>query len=82
MFVRLQAIARLGGFELESQVTTKTTHLIAAKPQRTVNMLRGIIHGVWILSVDWIQTSCESGEWVFEEPYELTQFSPAVEVSI
>lgn len=73
---------QLGGFELESDVTVNTTYLISpdeVKP--TMNILRGLIRGVWILSYSWILESVQAGKWIPElEFYELRQFAPAVMV--
>lgn len=60
----------------------KTTHLIAFDTRRTINMLRGIIRGIWILSYDWILESMEANGWKSESEYELKSFSKAVEVRI
>ena len=48
------------------------------KVRRTVNLLKGILHGCWILSVNWLYDSLELGHWADEEMYELVDFSPAV----
>lgn len=79
-FQYTQVIENLEGFKLELQVTRKTTHLITASPQRTINVLRGIIRGVWILSFDWIIESANSGKWLYEEPFEVRNFSRAISV--
>ena len=47
--------------------------------RRTLNLLRGILHGCWILSKNWLYDSLEGGRWADEEMYELVDFSPAVQ---
>ena len=46
--------------------------------RRTMNVLKGILHGCWILSKDWLYASVDAGHWVEEDMYELVDFSPAV----
>lgn len=73
---------KLGGFYLENIVTSKTTHLISAEPLRTVNLLRGIIRGIWILNYEWIVESVNSDKWLYEEAFEVTNFTRAISVHI
>lgn len=77
------AIVRsLGGFtNHEDEVSKKTTHVIAGDTGRTINMLRGLARGCWILRHEWLLRSAEAGRWLPEHPYELTEFSPAVKIS-
>lgn len=70
----------MGKFEIEENVNKRTTHLISLEPRRTVNLLRGLIRGLWILDYDWILKSIEANEWQPEELFELRTFSKAVEV--
>ena len=46
--------------------------------RRTINVLKGILRGCWILSVNWLYASLERGCWAEEEMFELVDFSPAV----
>ena len=71
----------LGGFELEQNVSTKTTHLVTLNNNRTMNLLRGIIRAVWIVNFDWIKASLAAGKWVYEEPYEFLECSPVIQVN-
>jgi hypothetical protein len=86
----------LGEFFVEDRVTDKTTHLVVGDAKRTINMLRAIARGCWILKHEWVSArggfcqsvrvelqllkSHEEGRWMNEEDYELTEFSPAVQV--
>jgi hypothetical protein len=86
----------LGEFFVEDRVTDKTTHLVVGDAKRTINMLRAIARGCWILKHEWVSArggfcqslrvelqllkSHEEGRWLYEEDYELTEFSPAVQV--
>lgn len=80
MQIIFQAIGKLGGFKLENTVSANTTHVVSLESRRTFNLLRGIIHGLWILNYNWILESVENGKWLYEEPYELISFSRGVEV--
>lgn len=57
-----------------------TTHLVAFDSRRTINLLRGLVRGVWILNYDWIMKSVAAKKWQPESEYEMTSFSKAVEV--
>lgn len=77
---REQAIHKLGKFEVERKVSANTTHLITLDARRTVNILRGIARGVWILDYSWITQSVKANKWLPELSYEMKTFSNAVEV--
>ncbi|KAF5278269.1 hypothetical protein FQR65_LT15711 [Abscondita terminalis] len=76
----LDAVRKLGKFFVENDVTEKTTHLVVGECKRTVNLLKAISRGCWILRKDWLFKSIDDGKWAQEEDYELTDFSPAVKV--
>ncbi|KAH8301396.1 hypothetical protein KR059_001999 [Drosophila kikkawai] len=75
-----KALRRLRGMRLDPTVTQRTTHLVSLEPRRTLNLLRGLMRGVWIVSYQWVLASMRAGKWVNEEPYELTRFSRAIEI--
>lgn len=66
---------------MDDKVSGKTTHLVTLNARRTINMLRGIVRGVWILEYNWIVKSFEANEWLPELSYEMNSFSNAVEVT-
>ncbi|XP_074035088.1 microcephalin [Leptinotarsa decemlineata] len=74
-----QIVKKLGGFIIEDEVTKKTTHLVAGEAKRTINMLRAITTGCWIVNQKWLFQSLEAGKWLPEEDFELNDFSPAVQ---
>lgn len=67
-----------GRAKVTTHVSPSTTHVISGTQRRTLNMLRAILRGCWILSTSWILTSLEADCWVDEEAYELVTFSAAV----
>lgn len=69
-----EAIAKLGGWEMEQKVSSQTTHVICGDEKRTVNLLKAIAHGCWILNYDWIRQSVLAGQWLQEEPFEVKAF--------
>ncbi|KAK3921341.1 Microcephalin [Frankliniella fusca] len=73
-------IKQLGGWILEPTVSPKTTHVVCGDSKRTINLLRGIAHGCWILHQEWasVMRSLEAGHWLGEEPFELNAF-PAIQ---
>ena len=66
------------GKTASSQISDSGHDIKHPKVKRTVNILKGILHGCWILSVNWLYDSLELGYWADEEMYELVDFSPAV----
>lgn len=75
-----EAVKKLGAFQMERTVTRATSHLVCLNPGRTFNMMRALIRGVWILSLDWVKESVAASRWLPEEPFELKNFAPAVKV--
>lgn len=53
-FAFSQIVKKLGGFVVEDEVTNKTTHLVAGEPKRTINMLKAMALGCWILKHEWV----------------------------
>ncbi|XP_056617296.1 microcephalin isoform X2 [Triplophysa dalaica] len=78
--VVFQLIRSLGGFTVVDNVCESTTHVVAASPRRTLNILLGIARGCWILSFEWILWCLEHRQWVPEEPYELSDHFPAAPI--
>uniref|UniRef100_A0A1Y1L3Q4 BRCT domain-containing protein n=1 Tax=Photinus pyralis TaxID=7054 RepID=A0A1Y1L3Q4_PHOPY len=75
----MQIVRKLGVFLVEDEVSKKTTHLVVGECKRTVNLLRALCRGCWILTHEWLLRSLEAGKWLPEEDYELTDFSSAVQ---
>ncbi|XP_073848643.1 microcephalin isoform X2 [Musca autumnalis] len=75
-----EVVNKLSVFNLEQTVTETTTHLVSLEPRRTMNLLRAISRGLWVVDYNWILDSQKAGEWLAEEPYELKNFSRAVEI--
>ena len=53
------------------------THVISAEARRTLNLLRGIVSGCWLLSFEWIVDSLAAGEWLPEDKYECGEAFPS-----
>lgn len=75
-----EAISKLQGFQLENTVSDNTTHLVSFEARRTFNLLRGLVRGLWIVNYNWVVDSVKAGHWLNEEPYEMREFSTAVEI--
>ncbi len=74
-----EMVKRLPGkAKVALQVGPSTTHVICGEEKRTLNMLKAILRGCWILSRSWLLASLEAQGWVDEEPYECVTFSSAV----
>jgi microcephalin len=78
--VVVSVIRKLGGFSLEGSVTESTTHVVFSQPRRTLTALTAIARGCWLLSIDWVYKSVESGHWVDEKPFEVDDLFPAAKV--
>ncbi|CAH1986063.1 unnamed protein product [Acanthoscelides obtectus] len=76
-----QIVKKLGKFSIEDEVSSRTTHLVAGEPKRTINMLRAMARGCWILKYEWLLKSLEAEKWLPEEDFEEIDFSPAVRQS-
>lgn len=50
----IQVVNTLKGFSLAQEVCETTTHVLAGKPLRTLNVLLGIARGCWVLSYEWV----------------------------
>ncbi|XP_053566347.1 microcephalin [Bombina bombina] len=76
----IQVVKKFGGFVFSDHVCKTTTHVIAGSPRRTLNIILGIARGCWILSYDWVLWSLEHGQWLPEEPYELSDDFPGAPI--
>uniref|UniRef100_A0A0C9QSV8 MCPH1 protein n=1 Tax=Fopius arisanus TaxID=64838 RepID=A0A0C9QSV8_9HYME len=72
------AVKKIGGARIETSVTRQTTHIITTGV-RTINLLRGIIRGCWLVSILWLKKSIEARNWQSPERYEIDHFSKAVQ---
>ena len=75
-----QLSQRFGGLGYRGTVTSETTHLVCGQNKRTINTLKAMLRGCWILSRDWLLGSLEEGQWLEERDFELVSFSPAVKL--
>ncbi|GAA55167.1 HUS1 checkpoint protein, partial [Clonorchis sinensis] len=69
-----RATAGTAHFPLDSISMKRCTHLVTINPfRRTVNLLRGLLSGVQIVSVDWLKNSAQQGLWLSELSYRMTR---------
>ncbi|EDO30904.1 predicted protein, partial [Nematostella vectensis] len=52
----VSVVRKLGGFYIADKAGANTTHVIAGSPRRTLNVLRAIAQGCWLVSPDWVGT--------------------------
>ena len=71
-------IKRYGVLGFHGTISEKTTHVVCGANKRTINLVKGMVLGCWILSKDWVMASVEAGMWLEEEKFEMTSFSDAV----
>jgi len=73
-----QLVKMYGTFSFSTTVTPNTSHVVSGEGKRTLNLLKGLLQGCWIVTKEWVLSSLEESKWVDEEPYEMVDFSPAV----
>ncbi|EZA60652.1 hypothetical protein DMN91_007487 [Ooceraea biroi] len=71
-------IKSLGAAEMELNVSRRTTHVVSTGV-RTMNLLRGIIRGCWLITLEWVLKSLENNAWLNPEEFEMKHFSKAVQ---
>lgn len=65
---------------MDTRVTSRTTHLVCFEKKRNMNMLRGVIRGVWLLDYAWINRSDELSQWQREEDFQVDTFGNTLTV--
>ncbi|XP_043690519.1 BRCA1-associated RING domain protein 1-like [Telopea speciosissima] len=72
----LAKFAKMIGATVAKVWKPNVTHVIAATDEmgacsRTVKVLMAILHGIWVLKIDWIKDCLEALQPLPEEPYEV-----------
>ena len=55
-------VKSLGGYDVSVEVNNKTTHVVCGDDRRTMNVLRGISKGCWVVSVEWVSSKLVTWE--------------------
>ena len=76
----IAVVNQLGEYEIQKEVDHNTTHVVSTGKRRTVNVLKAILSGCWLLSVEWVLKSLEKGFWIKEAPFELVNDFPAAKL--
>ncbi|KAI9363261.1 hypothetical protein BD770DRAFT_215258 [Pilaira anomala] len=74
-----EAIKKFNLFELASEVTECTTHVLVGANRRTKSVTLGLLRGVWMLSPEWLVQSGQKNVMVSEKEYELSDWYPRTE---
>ncbi|XP_066151155.1 microcephalin-like [Euwallacea fornicatus] len=77
----VQIVHKLGKFNIQDQVGERTTHLVAGESKRTINMLRAVARGCWVVNFQWVLQSLKAGKWLPEDQFEVTDFARVVQKS-
>ena len=72
-----QLVKRFGSFGFHETISEKTTHVVCGDARRTINLVKGLVRGCWIISKAWILESLECGLWLKENKFELKEYSSA-----
>ncbi|XP_043703850.1 BRCA1-associated RING domain protein 1-like [Telopea speciosissima] len=72
----LTKFAKLTGATISKVWKPNVTHVIAATDEmgacsRTIKVLMAILHGRWVLKIDWIKACLEAVQPLSEEPFEV-----------
>lgn len=73
-------VERMGGFTVENTVSKNTTHLVLGDCSRTINVVKGMARGIWILKSDWLHSSLEHGRWLPEESFEYLELNKNIQI--
>lgn len=73
----IKMIEELGRFKVVDKVTKTTTHVVSNGPRRTLNIIKGIARGCWIIDLKWLTKSNTCGRWLPEEDFDLSSHFPA-----
>lgn len=52
-----KAVDEMKGFKIIDVVNDTTTHVVCGDPRRTLNVMRGVVRGVKIISLNWVSYS-------------------------
>ncbi|KAI8091338.1 uncharacterized protein B0P05DRAFT_527072 [Gilbertella persicaria] len=74
-------VQKLGHYELATEVTEHTTHVLVGAQRRTKLLTLGIARGAWILRPDWLIQSDSRGQYVSEKEYQVTDWYPGIEAA-
>ena len=72
-----QLVKKFGSFGFHESITEVTTHVVCGDARRTINLVKGLVRGCWIISKAWVLASLECGVWLKENKFELKEFSSA-----
>ena len=72
-----EAIDRIKGFKLADAVDDTTTHVVCGDARRTINVMRGVVRGVQLVTFQWVVESVKAGRWLAEDDYPVDRFSGA-----
>lgn len=68
--------------EIQAFINKRATHLIMQEPYtKTQKLLLAILHGIWILNVDYLKACLDNKMWLPEESYEVKNFLPGISLS-
>lgn len=71
-----EAIQKLDTFELATEVTENTTHVLVGVQRRTKSVALGLLRGAWILKPEWLFDCLSKNQAVSEKDYELVEWYP------
>lgn len=58
-------------------VSDTTTHVVCGDARRTINVMRAVVRGAKIVTLEWVTDSASAGRWLDEDDYPVERFSVA-----
>ena len=75
-------VKRLGGFRVVDSVNIHTTHVVCGNNRRTLNVLKAIGRGCWLLSIEWVRSLADCLRRLSRQIYVVSEQCPSVCYSV
>lgn len=49
-----KAVEKMKGFKIVEAVNDTTTHVVCGDSRRTINVMRGVVRGIRIVTLEWV----------------------------
>eukprot|EP00116_Pleurobrachia_bachei_P001865 sb/3462127/ len=77
----VRSVATALGGVIKGQVDKSVTHVVVGTVRRTMNVMRGIVLGCHIVTLDWVTESVSNGGWAGTDKFTLTSEFPSLHQS-
>jgi len=70
-----EAVRALKCYKLVETLDDSTSHIVCGDSRRTMNVMKGLVRGLKIVSLQWVHDSLREGHWQNEDDYPVERFS-------